>query len=89
MTWLFSCIRACDPEKESSAIELRVEKLSGEREGETQPLKVVKSRKNEDQTKKKSQTSKIQATKTHKSWQLPLKLKRKKMIILKQRNQYL
>ncbi len=41
------------------------------------------------QTKKKSQTSQIQATKTHKSWQLPLKLKRKEMMILGQRNQYL
>jgi hypothetical protein len=39
-----------DPEEESSTIELREEKLSGEREGETQPSKVVKSRKNKDKS---------------------------------------
>ena len=46
-----------DPEKESSTIELRVEKLSGEREGETQPSKVVKSRKNEDKSSNQEKVS--------------------------------
>ncbi len=56
---------------------LREEKLPVERKRETQPSKVLKTRKTwtNYQTKKKSHSSRKQGTKTHKSWQLPIKLK--------------
>ncbi len=45
------------PEEKSSTIELREEKLSGGRKGETQPSKVVKQRKNKDKSSNQEKVS--------------------------------
>jgi hypothetical protein len=60
-----------DPEEESSTIELREEKLSRERKGETQSTKVVKSRKNEDNSSNQEKVSNKPNTSNQNSQELP------------------
>jgi hypothetical protein len=80
-----------DPEEESSTIELREEKLSRERKGATQSTKVLKSRKNEDNSSNQEKVSNKPNTSNQNSQKLPTAtlVEKKDMMIFGQRNQYL